>query len=320
MVSAAPASPAAPADHDYDGIGVGALKPRWERWEPRAADGSRSGRIALAPGRIHLWAMDLARVRDAAGMALLGAAELARGERLRDRARRAMYLGGRVGLRLLLRAYTGIANAELRFGYGERGKPALLNPLPGGELGFNYTLSGNRALYALAWNRRVGIDLETLPRKINAARLARRKLAAVEQRSWRAVPVHRREVAMLACWTRKEAYGKALGVGIRYAINQAPVFVGIESPVWQCAVRGLFDAPDTPDGAEGAGGANGADGAGAGAVHEGRILHGLQIAPPFPGIAALVHDGGALVAPAEGDSLQAWQWVGAADGSAGGGR
>ena len=266
--------------------GVGVITPGWTQ---RIPDG------APAPGHIHLWAADLAPLRSPAHLALLTPPELARAGRYRDHAQRAMYLGGRVGLRILLGACTGIANADLRFGYGAKGKPRLRNELPGGELDFNYTLSGNKALYALAWNRRVGVDMETWPRKINAALLAKRKLAAVERRAWRAVPANQRDYAMLACWTRKEAYGKALGVGIRYSLNQAPLFVEIHSPAWRCRVTGLFDEPPVapPDAPP--------------VAPDGRVLHGLQLALPFPGIAALVHDGDALVAPAAGESLRAWR-------------
>ena len=266
--------------------GIGVIQPDWEY---RALGGAPET-ADIQPGHIHLWAVDLAPLQAPAHRALLTAPELARAGRYRNRAQRAMYLGGRAGLRLLLAACTGIANHDLRFAHGARGKPSLANQLPGGELCFNYTLSGGKALYALAWNRQVGVDMETWPRKINAARLARRKLAAVEQRAWRAVPAASRDYAMLACWTRKEAYGKALGVGIRYTINQAPLFTAIHSPAWRCGVTGLFDArhrerDDRDD-------------------RDDRVLHGLQLALPFPGIAALVHDGDALASPADGVSLR----------------
>ena len=267
-----------PPDGDREVGGVGVITPGWTHRTPAGAP---------APGHIHLWAVDLAPLRSPPHLALLTPPELARAERYRDRAQRAMYLGGRVGLRILLGVSTGIANADLRFGLGAKGKPRLRNELPGGELCFNYTLSGNKALYALAWNRRVGVDMETWPRKINAVLLAKRKLAAVERRAWRAVPANQRDYAMLACWTRKEAYGKALGVGIRYSLNQAPLFVGIHSPAWRCRVTGLFDEPPV--------------------APDGRVLHGLQLALPFPGIAALVHDGDALASPAAGVSLRAWR-------------
>lgn len=211
-----------------------------------------------------------------------------------------MTLGGRAGLRRLLCAYSGLDNAALRLGRGARGKPKLLNRLPGDhggdgdgdhggdggrELCFNYSLSGGWALYAFAWNRALGIDLETLPRANNSAGLARRVLSAAELKAWRklSAPAPDAAAAMLACWTRKEAYGKALGVGIRYHMRRAEVFADA-GPRWRCAVAGLF--PGTV------------------ADTDARVLHGVQLATPFPGIAALVCDGGAVAA----DALRGWRW------------
>ncbi len=280
--------------------GVGVIRPRWaERRIEHFGSHALQQNIPqqdIQPHSIHLWAVDLASLQSPAHRALLTEPELARAARYRNHAQQAMYLGGRVGLRLLLGACTGLGNGDLRFVYGGRGKPMLANRLPGGELCFNYTLSAGRALYALAWNRQVGIDMETLPRKIASARLAKRNLSAAEQRAWRAVPEAGRDYAMLACWTRKESYGKALGVGIRYTLHQAPVCTHIDSPVWQCGVTGMFDSPpDMPPDTKKA-------------KRDERILHGLQLALPFPGIAALVYDGEALVSPAAGLSLRGWQW------------
>ena len=310
-MNAAAAETRPPQPPDADG-GVGAIRPHWAHRVPDHNDDSDGKSPELQSGHIDLWAVDFgvseavnlasrhAQPQGALRHALLTAPELARAEHYRDRTHRAMYLGGRIALRRLLGAYTGIANDDLRFACGVRGKPSLANQLRGGELCFNYTLSGGKALYAFAWNRQVGIDMETWPRTINAARLAQRKLAPVEQRAWRAVPAKWRERAMLACWTRKEAYGKALGAGIRYHLNQVPVCADMDSPTWQCAVIGLFDSQHQdaqPD-----------------KKPDKQILHGIQLALPFPGIAALVHDGNAL-SPAAGGWLRAWQWRVAAFGN-----
>lgn len=240
--------------------------PGWRRESP----------APLPPGAIHLCALQLGGGDVAPG---LDEAERARARRIAQPRRRAQYLGGRAGLRRLLCAYSGLDNAALRLGRGPRGKPKLLNELPGGELRFNYSLSGDWALYAVAWNREVGVDLETWPRAINAEGLAKRVLSAAEWRAWRALPATAtaagRAAAMLAVWTRKEAYGKALGVGIRYAMNRAEVFADA-GPRWRCPVAGLFPGE-----------------ASAARELHGAQLHGVQLAMPFPGIAALVYDGAA---------------------------
>jgi len=293
MVSGRPAAAAtssspSPSSSVFAAAGVGVFDPGW-RW--------RAPPVQLPAGAVHLWAMDIGDLGDISDGAvgggdspaanLLDAAELARARRIAGPAQRALYLGGRAGMRLLLCAYSGLDNAELRFCNGPRGKPKLLNRLPGGgELCFNYSLSGGRALYAVARNRQVGIDLETWPRAINTEGLARRILSAAERRAWRALSATApatpdgRAAAMLACWTRKEAYGKALGVGIRYRMKRAEVFAGAGAN-WRCAVDGLF--------------------AGAVAETDARRLHGVQLATPFAGIAALMYDG-------EAATVRGWRW------------
>ena len=141
---------------------------------------------------------------------ILTQAEHQRGQRMLNHVQRKHYLGGRIGLRILLSAYARIAHSALRFGYGSRGKPRLLNTIADGELAFNYTLSGGHALYAFAWNRQLGVDLEVFPRTIASARLAKRILSKAEQATWNTIGKQQRDHAMLACWTRKEAYGKVL--------------------------------------------------------------------------------------------------------------
>jgi len=212
--------------------------------------------------------MDL---RAAAGMEHLTPAELARAGRIADPARGALELRARAHLRRLLCAYSGLDNAALRFGRGPRGKPKLDNELPAGKLRFNYSVSGARALYAFAWNRELGVDLEAWPRAFNADGLARRVLSGAERAAWLALPEGGRAAAMLACWTRKEAYGKALGVGIRYQLNRAQVFTDLHRPAWECEVAGLFPGTSPATAA--------------------RALYGVQFAPPFAGVAAVVYDG-----------------------------
>ena len=172
---------------------------------------------------------------------LLTTAENTRARKIIDNLHRQHYLGGRAGLRILLSAYTGIANADLEFGYGSRGKPSLLNTVAVGRLAFNYTLSSGYALYAFAWNRQLGVDIEVFPRSIAVNRLAKRILTKSEQTAWNTVHKQQQNQAMLACWTRKEAYGKLLGVGIRYTMNQVDLCTDLQRVRWLTEVAGLFD-------------------------------------------------------------------------------
>lgn len=201
----------------------------------------------------------------------LTASELTRAARLGCSTRRAQYLDGRVGLRVLLQHYSGLANQQLQFGAGPRGKPCLLNAHAHGTLHFNYTIAREYILYSFAWGRELGVDLEVMPRRIATARLASRILSPREQKTWRALArtmtAAAQNDAMLYCWTRKEAYGKQLGVGIRYHMPQVSLFCDPTTPQWQVTVGGLFDA----------------------AAPNPTTIAGVQLQMPMPAAAALMY-------------------------------
>ena len=243
---------------------VGMLSLDWEPADPRP-------RAAASPsGDIHLWTADLATLGDTLS-AYLTASDISRGARIVNAGKRRLYLGGRAGMRLLLSTYTGVPADAIRLGYGARGKPELVDGVPDGRLRFNYSLSRDKVLYALAEDRELGVDIETLPRRTSADSLAARKLTALERAAWIALPEKMRNDAMLCCWTRKEAYGKALGVGIRYNLGQVALFDAPGSCWFGTPRAGLF--PDT-------------DTCGMSAS-----LAGVQVGMPFPAVAALMYPG-----------------------------
>lgn len=222
----------------------------------------------LEPGAIHAVVLDLATVCEAEMQRVLDDSDRLRSERIREPRKRRLYLGGRFGLKRLLSWYTGIPTDQLRFGYGDRGKPALLNSVERGVIEFNYTLSGDKVLYAFARDIPLGVDMEVLPRKMNAAYMAKTRLTRDEREAWLALPEATRNDAMLCCWTRKEAYGKALGVGIRFRLGEVSLFRRLDNPCWHTARTGLFETTNStgmPD-----------------------LLQGVQLSMPFAAVASIM--------------------------------
>jgi 4'-phosphopantetheinyl transferase len=152
--------------------------------------------------------------------ALLDPAEQTRAARFHFPRDRRHYVASRGLLRRLLGAALELPAPALVFEYGAQGKPALAAASSAGRnLGFNLAHSAGWAMFALAWDREIGIDLESasrLKRDINALPgLAARVLSPAELTIWQALPDDAaRDAAFLRAWTRKEAYVKATGKGL----------------------------------------------------------------------------------------------------------
>jgi 4'-phosphopantetheinyl transferase len=111
-----------------------------------------------------------------------------------------------------------IAPAELeisreckRCGDAKHGKPFVA----GAEaLSFSVSHSGDSALIAVAQDATVGIDIEAIRPRPNLAKLAARVLDPVAHAAFSTAPDDEQLVVFLRAWTEKEAYLKAIGLGI----------------------------------------------------------------------------------------------------------
>ena len=227
----------------------------------------------LLAGQIHLWLIpidSLPTVYTEGFSDGLTERERMRAQRIIDKEKRKRYCGGRLGLRQLLEGYSGVPADKLEFTYGERGKPLLRQIVDGKQLEFNYTVSSGYALYAFAWNSEVGVDLEIYPREINHELFAGRILSNTEEAHWRKACKFNPNDTMLCCWTRKEAYGKLVGVGIRYRMNEVDVLAS-DRDCWQTNVVGLFEDNVTEKRTSDS------------------VAEGVQIELPIPGAASLMY-------------------------------
>ncbi len=166
----------------------------------------------MTPGEVHIWRVDLNLWGNPD--AELNAEELARAARFKFPELRHRWAAGRAALRRLLETYTGVPAAALSFARGEHGKPYLA----GSRVRFNMSDSGDVALYAVTLDAEIGVDVERV-RGIDGAGIARRFLPAPE-----AATVHDDPASFFRVWTRREAYLKCIGVGLK-RIN-APIAPG----------------------------------------------------------------------------------------------
>lgn len=175
----------------------------------------------LAAGELHLWWVpldgseeELLRLRDT-----LSVREKDRADRYRFARHRDGFTFGRGVLRLLLAAYTGQAADQIDFVLGPYGKPSMRSCGEFRQAHFNYSDAVDHALFGFMRNAEIGIDLENLDREVSFERIVQRKFSRREAEALLSLPVAVRKSAFLACWTRKEGYGKAQGWGINYPLD-----------------------------------------------------------------------------------------------------
>lgn len=119
-------------------------------------------------------------------------------------------------LRQILGDYLTADPAVLSFEHNGNGKPFLADE----ELEFNVSHSRDRLLIAVTSGRAVGVDIEFRRSGINMNAIATRWFAPEERDFFQSLPalssVEREtpEYAFFDIWTKKEAYVKALGIGI----------------------------------------------------------------------------------------------------------
>ena len=174
--------------------------------------------LTLAPDEVQVWRVNLALSAEAvAAIApLLDAQERDRADRLRQPLHQHRFIASHAALRLVLSRYLDLPPDRLTFCYSDRGKPTLVEA----NLQFNLSHSGDIALIAVRPNRLVGVDVEQI-RPIEACQLAKQFFHPTEAEAIAALPPPEQQTVFFRYWTAKEAYLKAIGVGIANHLQEA---------------------------------------------------------------------------------------------------
>ncbi len=157
---------------------------------------------------VHVWVVDVEA--GAARGEVLSAAERSRAERFRFEKDRNRFIVSHAALREILSGYTGRDPASIEFETLAHGKPALVDA----PLRFNLSHSAELALVAVAAGCELGVDIERIRPQLEMEAIARRFFSERETEALLEYSEAEREPAFFRCWTRKEAYVKALGGGL----------------------------------------------------------------------------------------------------------
>lgn len=193
------------------------------------------GHMRQPPGgtglrEVEVWFVELAANPEAENYFrdFLSADEKERAARFRFAHLTSSFTLARGALRVLLSRYVGAAPGEIRFGYGARGKPYLVWPPAG--LGFNLAHSGKLACFAFAAGCEVGVDIEQIRPMRDRDQLVRRFFSREESEEWLTLDESQRGDAFFRCWTRKEAYIKAVGDGLSIPLDSFRVSLRPDEP------------------------------------------------------------------------------------------
>ncbi|GJE57609.1 hypothetical protein EKPJFOCH_4127 [Methylobacterium thuringiense] len=201
--------------------------------------------ITAAPGPVHdptVWriALTLGETERRACLSALSDEERGRAGRFLRQEDHDRYAASHAALRRILAAALVADPAELLFRTDDAGKPELDGPWRG-SLAFNLSHSGGICLIGLSPDTRIGVDVELMRPIGDCLSLARSHFTAGEAATLAQLPDEALPAAFYACWTRKEAFVKALGLGLSFPLGRFAVAIP-PAPAALLAVDGSAQA------------------------------------------------------------------------------
>ena len=209
----------------------------------------------LEPNVIYVWRIALDsdwngdEERAARWRALLSPEEVLRADAFRTETLRCHYVMAHGALRVVLGACLGMEPRSVALTVrqpshgGDAGasptKPALADFMRGEamtDLRFNLSHTSGAALIAATLGREIGVDIERIRPMEDLEAIGLSIFSAVEGSHWESLRDDDRLVAFYRVWTRKEAYLKAIGLGLFRNLQDVTV------PADAAALKGIGDA------------------------------------------------------------------------------
>jgi 4'-phosphopantetheinyl transferase len=180
------------------------------------------GTPGLGADDVHIWCVSpvsaacLSDLKDS-----LSVDERMKADRFYFNRDREQFVRARGTLRFILGKYLNCDSRALIFAYGAHGKPTLADS----AVRFNTSHSGDYILHAVSLRLELGVDVEHMRRNVEIEELSARYFSPAENAVIAALPAQQKRVAFFRCWTQKEAFLKAKGIGVSLPLNQFDVAV-----------------------------------------------------------------------------------------------
>lgn len=175
--------------------------------------------LGLYPGQVDIWRVSVMDFPPASAQwmkANLSADEIKRADRFHFEADRHRFIVSHTSLRDILSRYLYQPPQDIEFTDGKHGKPVISSNT---NLDFNLSHSGDFALIGIAREYKVGVDVERFRHDMEHEKIAQRFFSEKENAEWGILPAEQKMIGFFNCWTRKEAYIKAHGLGLLLSLG-----------------------------------------------------------------------------------------------------
>jgi 4'-phosphopantetheinyl transferase len=180
---------------------------------------------ALTANKVLVWVVDQAPTgidwRD--HLATLSPKEQARAKKFAFEKLQRRFVLRRAALRMLLGYYLEVALEQVHIELAEFGKPTLAKAHQESDLQFNLSTSEDYAIIGITKGRKLGVDIEYHKRHADYEKIAQRFFSTAEVAAFLDLPQNQRLEGFYNCWTRKEAFIKAVGQGLSYPLKDFDV-------------------------------------------------------------------------------------------------
>ena len=178
----------------------------------------------LPANQVDIWKIHLDGQKDVSRESrLLSTDEALRAERFLFEKHKIRFIRTRAFVRQILGGYVSVEPAQLTFSYGANGKPEFSREMQCHGINFNLSHSEGLALLAITRGLALGVDIEQVNPNFSGQEIAERYFSANEVKLLGGLPEAVRTQAFFSCWTRKEAYIKALGMGLSVPLDSFEV-------------------------------------------------------------------------------------------------
>jgi len=200
----------------------------------------------LPEGDVHLWVAFpdewTTPSQIASARSILDGEEIARMERFRFPEHRHLFLVSHLLVRTALSHYSDRPPGAWRFMNDNNGRPLIDPAAEPVSLSFSLAHTSGLAVVGVARKSDIGVDVEQVGRRVDAAGLSRRFFSPEEAAALENLPPGRLEEQFALYWTLKEAYIKALGLGLSHPLDSFAFRLTGKSPY-----RIDFSAADPQD-------------------------------------------------------------------------